>query len=185
MVIHTFRVTLLPNPPLGFEPETAVWREIDVDGSHTLAEFHDAIFDAFDRWDAHTYEFLARNEAGIAVQSYVSPGLYEGGQSWPPMPAEEIERFIEHAAPEDASAADVERFREVRSNPPPEQNAAETTIGEVDPESRGSLFYEFDMGDGWEHHIELVGTREGTVDGGPAIVDRQGDAPPQYPDRGD
>lgn len=63
-----------------------------------------------------------------------------------------------------------------------EGNAAETTIDEIDPDQSQSLFYEFDFGDGWEHHIELQELWEGSLDGDPSIVDKQGDAPPQYPE---
>jgi hypothetical protein len=70
----------------------------------------------------------------------------------------------------------------LQSNPPPEGNAAETTIGELDPDTLGALSYTFDMGDNWEHYIELQDTREGGLDGDPAVVDEQGAAPPQYPD---
>jgi hypothetical protein len=171
----------LPNPPLEFEPETEVWRDIDVDGTHTLTALHEAIFDAFDRWDAHAYEFLTRDEHGISTRSYVSPQLYSGDQSWPSMDDDEIDRFIERAVPDDATEEATERFRDLRTNPPAEGNAAETTIDDLGLEPSQTLFYEFDLGDGWEHHIELQATREGSLDGDPVLVDEHGDAPPQYP----
>jgi hypothetical protein len=181
MTIYRFRVWLLPNPPMQFEPETEVWRDIDVDGSHTLTDFHEGIFDAFDRWDSHAYEFLTRDEHGIATRSYAHPQLYSGDQSWPPMDDDEIDRFIEQAIPDDTSEEATERFRDLRKNPPEEGNAAETTIDEIDPDQSQSLFYEFDFGDGWEHHIELQEVQEESLDDEPVIVDKQGDAPPQYP----
>lgn len=182
MTIYRFRVWLFPNPPLEFEPETDVWREIEVDGSHTLAAFHEAIFDAFDRWDSHAYKFLTRDEHGIATRSYTHPQLYSGDQSWLPMDDDEIDQFLERAVPDDATEEAKERFRELRKNPPEEGNAAETTIDELDLEESRTMFYEFDFGDGWEHHIELQAIREGTLDGEPVVVDEQGDAPPQYPE---
>ncbi|MEF8863073.1 MAG: hypothetical protein V5A40_15180 [Haloarculaceae archaeon] len=182
MTIYRFRVWLLPNPPLEFEPETDVWRDIEVDGSHTLTDFHEAIFDAFDRWDSHAYEFLTRDEHGIATRSYTHPQLYSGDQSWPPMDDDEIDQFLERAVPDDATEEAKERFRELRKNPPEEGNAAETTIDELDLEESQTMFYEFDFGDGWEHHIELQEIRKGALDGEPVVVDEQGDAPPQYPE---
>ena len=182
MTTCVFRVWLMPNPPLGFEPDDEVWRDIEVDGLHTLAEFHEAIFDAFERWDTHGYEFIARDEDGIALRSYVHPQLYDGGPSWPPMDDEEIDRFIDQAVPDDASEDAKERFRELQLNPPAEDNAADTTIDDLDPTQLGALSYTFDMGDGWEHYIELQETREGSLDGDPAVVDEKGTAPPQYPD---
>ena len=117
MTTYVFRVWLHPNPPLGFEPEEEeVWRDIEIDGSHTLADFHEAIFAAFDRWDSHAYEFITRDEDGIALRSYVHPGLYDGGLSWQPMDDEEIDRFIDRAVPEDASEAAKNRFRDLQSS---------------------------------------------------------------------
>lgn len=182
MTSYVFRVWLLPNPPLEFEPEEEVWRDIELDDPHTLAEFHQAIFEAFDRWDSHAYEFITRDEDGIALRSYVHPQLYDGGPSWRAMDDEEIDRFLDRAVPDDATEDAKHRFRDLQSNPPTEGNAADTTIDELNPEELGALSYTFDMGDNWEHYIELQNTRDGTMDGTPVVVDEQGDAPPQYPD---
>lgn len=182
MTIYRFRVYLLPNPPMEFEPETEVWRDIEADGSHTLIDLHEAIFDAYDRDDTHAYEFLTRDEHGIATRSYAHPQMYTGDESWPPMDDDEIDRFLEHAIPEDASQEAKQRFRELRKNPPDERNAAGTTIDDLDLDDSQSLFYEFDFGDGWEHHIDIEEIRQGSLDGGPIVVDEQGEAPPQYPE---
>ena len=182
MTSYVFRVWLLPNPPLELEPDEEVWRDIEVDGSHTLAEFHEAIFEAFERWDSHAYEFITRNEDGIALRSYVHPQLYDGGPSWRAMDDAEIDRFIDQAVPDDASEDAKARFRELQSNPLPEGNAADTTIDELNPEELGALSYTFDMGDNWEHYIELQDTRNASLDSSPVVVDEQGDAPSQYPD---
>lgn len=185
MTTYKFRVWLLPNPPLEFEPDTEIWRDIEIDSSHTLADFHEAIFDAFDRWDTHSYDFLTRDVNSIATRSYVHPQLYSGDPSWPPMDDAEIDRFIDQAIPDDVSEEAKERFRDLRKNPPTEADAAETTIEEIDRKQLQSLFYEFDLGDSWEHHIELQETREGALDGDSVIVDEQRSAPPQYPDHND
>lgn len=182
MTIYTFRVVLRPNPPLGFEPETDVWRDIELDGSHTLADYHEAIFEAFGRWDAHGYEFTTYNEDGMATRRYVAPPFFDGGPSWPAMEGSEIERFIEQAVPDDVSEDVKQQFRDLRADPPAEANAAETTIAEVTGEGSGPLHYEFDFGDRWEHLIELRETRSGELEGGPNVVDEHGAAPSQYPD---
>ena len=183
MAIYRFRVLLLPNPPLEFEPETEVYREIEIDGSSTLADLHEAIFDAFDRYDSHAYEFLTRDERGIATRSYVHPQLYSGEKSWQPMDDEEIDRFLDHAIPDDEPEEAKDRFRELRKHPPEEGNAAETTIDDLELDQSQTLFYEFDFGDGWEHHIDIEAIREGSLDYDSVVVEKQGAAPPQYPDR--
>jgi len=119
MTSYVFRVWLLPHPSLEFEPDEDVWRDIEIDDSHTLAQFHEAIFEAFERWDTHAYEFITRDEDGIALQSYVHPQLYDGGLSWQPMDSNEIDRFIDQAVPDDASEEAKERFRD-----PPVRSAA-------------------------------------------------------------
>lgn len=117
MTSYVFRVWVLPNLPLEFEPDEEGWRDIEVDDSHTLAEFHEAIFEAFDRWDAHGYEFLTRDEDGIALRSYLHPQLYDGGPSWRVMDDTEIDRFIDQAVPDDAVEDAKQRFRDLQSNP--------------------------------------------------------------------
>lgn len=181
MTTYRFRVWLHPNPPLEFEPETEVWRDIEITGSHTLADFHEAIFDAFDRWETHAYEFLLHDEHGIAIRSYAHPQMYSGDQSWPPMDDEQIDRFLEHAIPDDAPEKAIDKFRDLQKNPPEEQNAAETSIDDLDLVESQSLFYEFDFGDSWEHHIKLEEIRDESLDGEPVVVDEHGESPPQYP----
>lgn len=185
MTIYRYRVWLLPNPPMEFEPEDEVWRDIEVNSSHTLVTFHEVIFDAFERWDTHGYKFVARDDEGIALRSYSHPQLYDGGPSWPPMDDEEIDQFIDRAMTDDISEDAKHRFRELQSNPPIEGNAADTTIEDLDHEGGETLSYTFDMGDNWEHYIEQQEVREGSLDGEPTVVNEQGTAPPQYPERDD
>jgi len=181
MTTYRSRVWLLPNPPLEFEPETEVWRDIEVDGTHTLGDFHEAIFDAFERRDTHAYEFLVRDEHGIAIRSYAHPQMYSGDASWKAMDDDEIDRFLEQVIPDDAPEEAKDKFRDLRKNPPKEGNAAEATIRDLDLDQSQSLFYEFDFGDGWEHHIESKEISEGSLNSGPVMVDEQGSAPSQYP----
>jgi hypothetical protein len=182
MTIYQLRVWLLPNPPLQFEPETDVWRDIEVDGSHTLAALHETLFDAFDRHDTHGYAFRTRNEHGIATRSYVHPQMYSGEQSWPAMDDAEIDQFLDRAIPDDVTASAKEQFRDLHKNPPKEGNAAETTLSDLDLDKSQTLFYEFDFGDAWEHHIEVQDISDGGLDSEPVVVNQQGDAPSQYPE---
>jgi len=184
MTIYVFRVWLQPNPLLGFEPDEEVWRDIEINGSHTLAAFHEAIFDAFKRWDSHAYEFITRDKEGIALRSYVHPHLYDGGVSWPPMDdgkSAASSTGLCRTMPRPRPKA-IQRPSE---EPPTEGNAADTTVEELDPEQLGALSYTFDMGTVGEHSIDLQEAREGSLDGGPAVVNEQGEAPPQYRDLDD
>src|SRR5699024_1120319 len=118
-------------PPM-FEPDEdeEIWRDIEIDETHTLEELHEAIFEAFDRWDAHMYEFMTYDEDGIATRRYVMTQTYSGEPSWPPMESEEIEQAISQVGATDASEKAKERFRNLRSDPPEEGNAGETTIAD-------------------------------------------------------
>jgi len=148
----------------------------------SVASTTKAIFEAFERWDTHAYEFITRDEDGIALRSYVHPQLYDGGLSWQPMDSDEIDRFINQAVPDDASEDAKARFRDLQPDPPTEGNAADTTIDELNPEELGALSYTFDMGDNWEHYIELQDTRDASLDSSPVVVNEWREAPPQYPD---
>ena len=185
MTVYTLRVELAPTPPM-FEPDEdeEVWRDIETDETHSLEELHEAIFEAFDRWDAHMYEFMTYDEDGIATRRYVMPQTYSGEPSWPPMESEEIKQAISQVGATDASEEAKERFRDLRSVPPEEGNAADTTIADLDPEELNWLYYQFDFGDSWEHVIEITDSYERSLDN-PTVVDEQGQAPPQYRDLDD
>jgi hypothetical protein len=184
MTVYRLRVTVLPISPL-FTGEETVWRDIEVGGSHTLRDLHDAIFDAFDRFDAHLYEFVRYNETGLPERTYVDPHSYDGSPSWRPKENNEIERLLEQMAPNDASKEAKEYFRDVHANPPPEGNVAETTIADLELSVDDMMDYLFDYGDNWEHHVEVRETHDGSLDGAPAIVAAHGDSPPQYPHEDD
>lgn len=187
MTSYRLRVSLYPNPPL-FEPEEAdeadrtVWREIEVDASHTLDDLHVAIFAAFDRREQHTYQFVTQAEDGMITRSYVPPDIYDGRLSWPRTRAAEIESLLDRVAPADASEAAKDRFRDLQEDPPPEGNAAETTIADLDLEAGVSIYYLFDFDEEWEHTIEPRDIDEESVAGEPILVAKQGDAPSQQPD---
>lgn len=181
MTTYTFRVWLKPNQTMGYAPFSRAWRDIKVDESHTLHEFHEAIFEAFDRWDDQEYEFITRDKQGLETRRFVPPDQYDGEPSWPAQDPDEIERFLEEVVP-NASEGSKDRFRELRRHPPTEGNTAETTIEEIEPDTLGALHYEFDLDREWEHHIELREPGIDTLEGDPVVVNESGDAPDQYPE---
>jgi hypothetical protein len=184
MTVYRLRVTLLPSSPL-FTGSEDVWREIEVDDSDTLEALHQAIFDGFDRTDRHLYEFTDTNDYGHPRRSYVDPGSFDGSLSRRPLGSEEIELLVERVAPDDASDEAIAAFRDVQTDPPPEGDAAETTIADLDLAEGDTLRYLFDFGDHWEHTVDVRDVRNGALDGPPAVVEERGDSPPQYPDSDD
>lgn len=184
MTVYRLRITILPSSSW-FTGDETVWRDIEVDDSHTLEDLHETIFDAFDRFDPHLYEFTVYNEHDLPARTYVDPYSYDGSPSWRPKEDAEIERLLEQLAPDDAADDAKEFFRDAHANPPPEGDASETTIGDLELSVNDSMHYLFDYGDCWEHHVEVREIRDGSLDGEPAIVAERGDSPPQYPDETD
>lgn len=183
MTVYTFRVRLLPNPPLQFDPDEPVWRDVELDGSHTLVAFHEAIFDAFDRYDLHGYEFVTRDAAGDPVRRFLDPLMYDDESAGAGADDDALVDFLEEALPDDVPDEATDAVEGLGGDRAPELNAAETTVGDLDLDEGATLSYTFDFGDGWEHAVELRATREGSLDGDPVVVDEAGAAPPQYPDR--
>ena len=146
--VYTFKVAL--------KGDTSIWRRIQVRGDQTLDEFHEAIYEAFDRDDEHLYSFYfpppgSRGQARIrdAVQ-HTHPDFFEYGDGW-----DDTQR---HAAA--VSLIDSLQLR------------------------RGRKFeYLFDFGDSWWHEItveQIDGVPEKVRY--PRIIEKHGESPPQYPD---
>lgn len=90
---------------------------------------------------------------------------------------DEIERFIEQAAPTTPKTGPG-----TPDGFPDGRHRCRDHVEAFGPNPVPLLFYAFDVGDGWEHSAELHETREGSLDGDPVLVGKQGLAPPQYPD---
>ncbi|MDA8335559.1 MAG: hypothetical protein M0Z41_11350 [Peptococcaceae bacterium] len=72
--VYTFKVYL--GQKLKKRPR-APWRLIAVRGDQTLEDLHDAIYEAFDRWDAHLYAFYIGDEEYTVPQEEQGPmGLF-------------------------------------------------------------------------------------------------------------
>jgi hypothetical protein len=146
-LVYSLEVSLTDGPVSAAHANRKIARRIDILGRQTLHELHQAIFEAFERWDQHLYEFNLGEGPGDRSQLY----FYTGG----------------------GDASDDETTGDPTTTPLAALNL------EV-----GRLFgYTFDMGDQWEHLIEVVATAEarGTVHY-PRITKKVGKAPPQYPD---
>ena len=141
---------------VALQAQKKVWRRIALRSDHTLDDFHECIFDAFDRYDEHLYSFYLPPEgakgrsAMRGAVEYTSPIMLEEGGSpgW------------------------YEAY-----------DASQTTIGSLNLTPGRKLPYLFDFGDDWWHEI-TVEQIDGTPDNGeyPRVVERRGESPPQYPD---
>ncbi len=131
-----------------------IWRRIAIRGDQSLEKLHEAIFEAFDRYDPHLYSFYFPKPGGRGRErlrdatEYTHPYVLEdhpfGGRGL--------------------------------------RNAAVTKIEELKLEKGQRFDYLFDFGDSWEHLITVEQTN-GVVERGryPRIVEKRGESPPQYP----
>lgn len=146
--IFVFKVAL--------QAQKKIWRRIAVRSDQTLKDFHDIIFDAFDRYDEHLYSF------------YLLPPGVKGRRG--------LVESIEYTSPIMLEQPDLLGWTQAH-------DASITTIGSLGLEPKRQLRYLFDFGDDWWHEI-TVEQIDGTPDDGeyPRVVERRGDSPPQYPD---
>jgi hypothetical protein len=135
-----------------------IWRKIAILPDQTLDDLHEAIFDAFDRYDDHLYSFTflkRRTPRSRPVPSaeYVHPAAYDPGESWGDDPVDEFD-------------------------------ASETTIGSLSLQPKMTFEYLFDFGDSWEHLITVEAIdapRTKPKSDYPAVEESHGESPPQYP----
>ena len=122
-------------------------RRIDILGRQTLHDLHQAIFEAFERWEHHLYEFNLGEGPADRSQIYLYTGGVEAG--------------------DDEAAGDP----------------TTTSLAALNLEVGRQFGYTFDMGDQWEHLVQVVATAEARGKGKyPRLAKKVGKAPPQYPD---
>mgnify|MGYP001827921849 CR=1 FL=1 len=132
-----------------------VYRLIEVSGNITFEDLHDAIFDAFDRYDPHLYSFFITRKDTKNIQTI-------------------------YRAPEITHPQNTEDFMGVG---PPKPSAARTRIGDLDLAAKEVFHYLFDFGDDWWHRIrveKITDTPDNVRSIG--VVKVVGESPEQYPD---
>ena len=134
----------------------SIWRSVVLRGDQTLADLHEVIFTAFERYDEHLYSFYLPSESARRSPSGKQPREYAAPHGFHP----------------------VEGF-----DPDGRFSAASATLDELEFKIGQSFEYLFDFGDEWWHEItvEALGPSES---GGiyPRIVGQRGASPPQYPE---
>ncbi len=108
-----------------------IWRRIALRSDQTLNDLHEAIFDAFDRYDEHLYSFYIP-----PLESQGRARLREATEYTHPYAAEEPGPFSDD----------------------PINNAAETTIDDLKLVKGQRFDYLFDFGDSWWHEITVEET---------------------------
>lgn len=140
---------------LAFDKKT--WRKIAVREGQTLHDLHEAIFDAFDRYDEHMYSFFFPR----LPKKFNPRTIYKSSEEYThPYACEEQGIFGSDA-----------------------QDASTSLILHLDLTEKQKFYYLFDFGDEWWHEITVEKT-DGQADEGeyPRTIQKNGDSPEQYPD---
>jgi hypothetical protein len=152
--LYTLEVHLTGGPVTEefVQANPSVVRTIEIRGDQTLEDLHEAIFEAFDRWDQHMYEFQ------------FGSGPYDP----------EGDRY--------SVGPPVEMLRHLADDRRPASDAKKTTIASLGLEVGRHFGYWFDFGDDWHHEIEVLATGDAEADVNyPRVTARIGESPPQYP----
>jgi hypothetical protein len=133
-----------------------VARTILICGGQTLEQLHAAIFEAYDRFEEHMYEFQVggKRPQDRTARRYVFSGFGVGSELF-----------------DDPEAAGT---------------VIDTTLDDLGLKEGEAFVYWFDFGDDWWHQINVVAIREEAGSGKyPRVTARVGESPPQYPDLDD
>ncbi len=147
MRIYQFRVSIIGIPKL--------YRIIDASENCTFDDFHDAIFQAFDRFDDHLYSFFITLKDTKNIRR-----IYDSPEITHPQNVEDIFGFGER-----------------------KKSTAKTRIGDVDLDENDIFHYLFDFGDDWWHRIRVQNINETkSKKKHIKLIKSYGESPQQYPD---
>ncbi len=150
MSVYLFKVAL--------DHDKRTYRQIEILDTQTLKDFHEIIFNAFDRYDEHLYSFyLTKKPAKSLATRRKAP------------------EFVPSLALEDDSIAFFGQKEKY--------DASKTKIADLGLGVKDKMYYLFDYGDEWWHEITLLSIIETKRKQGlPRIVKKVGASPPQYPE---
>ena len=148
---YQFRVSITGIP--------GIHRIITATENCTFDDLHEAIFDAFDRYDPHLYSFFMTKSDTKNMRT-----IYN--------------------APEITHPQNMEDFMGFGRA---KKSAAKTMIWDADLEEKDVFHYLFDFGDDWWHRIRVQSIKEikGSKSKIISITKKVGESPPQYPEYGD
>ena len=149
MKLYRFKVSIFGIPKL--------YRTIEASENCTFDDLHEAIFDAFERYDQHMYSFFITKKDTKSMQTILQ-------------------------APEITHPQNVEDLFDPSVK---RKSTARTKIGDVGLEEKDVFHYWFDFGDDWWHRIRVEKISESQSKSRKEyieLVKSAGEAPPQYPD---
>lgn len=150
MRIYQFRVSIIGIPNL--------YRIIEVSENCTFDDFHNSIFQAFDRFDEHLYSFFITGKDTKYMRS-----IYDAPEITHPKNVENIMSFGKR-----------------------KRSTAKIRIGDVGLNKNDVIHYLFDFGDDWWHRIKVQNVSETNSEKKHMkLIKAVGESPPQYPDYDD
>ena len=137
------------------------WRRIAILDIQSLSDLHDAIFDAFDRYDEHLYTFYVTDQPEFKLKPQ---NAYHNAKKYSHPDAISHDGF---AALFPSSA---------------QKDATLTTISSLHLFKGQMFLYLFDFGDDWWHEItvEEITTKIPLDRRYPALIAKRGKSPEQY-----
>lgn len=149
MLVYQFKVAL--------DHDKRTYRNIEILGDQTLEDFHEIIFNAFDRYDEHLYSFyITRKRINSDHSRYKYPEVTGSA-------------YFEDDFNTDSGQDKLD--------------ASEAKIKSLGLNIKDKIYYLFDFGDCWWHEITLLSIIEtDKTNGYPRIIKKSGESPEQYPD---
>jgi hypothetical protein len=133
-----------------------IWRRIEILSNQSLDQLHEAIFQAFDRYDEHMYSFYLTKTGSRSRRRFV-----------------DVPEFTHPYAFEDPYGWNDENIKD----------ASKTKIKELALKEKSKFEYIFDFGDEWLHQITLEKIMDIFTDKKyPIVIRKTGNSPEQYPD---
>jgi hypothetical protein len=130
-----------------------VYRTLEVSENSTFSDLHEAIFDAFDRYDPHLYSFFITRKDTKNIRT-----IYQ--------------------APEITRPQNTEVFF---GGGPPKKSATRARLGDIGFAEKEVFHYLFDFGDDWWHRIRVEKVVESSAKRKYIKhVKSVGPSPPQY-----
>jgi hypothetical protein len=132
-----------------------LYRTIEVSENCTFDDIHDAIFNAFDRYDHHLYSFFITRKDTTNIRS-----IYEAPEITHPQNVEDVLGFSKR-----------------------KKSTTKTRIGDIGLNENDVFHYLFDFGDDWWHRILVQNvTQTKSKKKHIKLIESLGESPPQYPD---
>jgi hypothetical protein len=135
--IYEIRITLNGSKP-------PIWRMVAVPSDITLGELHEVVQIAMGWTDSHLHQFRLQDKGFKPSPQEIARRFQQGDID---------ETFLDRVGGHRVFVTKVTPWGDPTEMEGEDENAV--SLGDVCPEVKSKLIYEYDFGDGWEHTIEV------------------------------